>query len=60
MGWLRCSPSDFVFTVKLPKHITHDEKSGLKEDVQADLEGFLDMHLRITTLDSQLPMLDLP
>jgi uncharacterized protein YecE (DUF72 family) len=43
MGWLRYSPSDFVFTAKLPKLITHDKRLGLKGDVQADLERFLDI-----------------
>ena len=41
MGWLRYSPSNFVFTAKLPKIITHDKKLGLKADVTADLESFL-------------------
>lgn len=43
MGWLRYSPSDFVFTAKLPKVITHDKKLGLEKDVKADLEVFLDL-----------------
>jgi uncharacterized protein YecE (DUF72 family) len=43
MGWLRYSPSDFVFTAKLPKIITHDKKLGLKEDVKADLDAFLEL-----------------
>jgi uncharacterized protein YecE (DUF72 family) len=43
MGWLKYSPSDFVFTAKLPKIITHDNMLGLKKSVQADLEIFLDL-----------------
>ncbi len=43
MGWLRYSPSDFVFTAKLPKVITHDKKLGLKGDIQADLDAFLNI-----------------
>jgi len=43
MGWLRYSPSDFVFTAKLPKVITHDKKLGLKEDIEADLEAYLEL-----------------
>jgi uncharacterized protein YecE (DUF72 family) len=43
MGWLRYSPSDFVFTAKLPKVITHDKKLGLKGDVKADLETYLEL-----------------
>jgi uncharacterized protein YecE (DUF72 family) len=43
MGWLKYSPSEFVFTAKLPKVITHDKALGLKGEVKADLEGFLDL-----------------
>lgn len=43
MGWLRYSPSEFVFTAKLPKVITHTKKLGLKGDVKADLEAFLEI-----------------
>jgi uncharacterized protein YecE (DUF72 family) len=43
MGWLKYSPSDFVFTAKLPKTITHDKALGLLQDVKVDLEVFLDL-----------------
>jgi len=43
MGWIRYSPSDFVFTAKLPKLITHDKKLGDKADVKQDLETFLEL-----------------
>jgi len=43
MGWLRYSPSDFAFTAKIPKTITHEKKLGLKSDVKADLQGFFDV-----------------
>jgi len=43
MGWLKYSPSDFIFTAKLPKTITHDKKLGLKDDVKTDLETFFDL-----------------
>lgn len=43
MGWQRYSPSDFVFTAKLPKTITHTKALGLKEDVKADLNEFFDV-----------------
>jgi uncharacterized protein YecE (DUF72 family) len=35
MGWLKYSPSDFIFTAKLPKTITHDKPLGLRQDVKA-------------------------
>jgi uncharacterized protein YecE (DUF72 family) len=43
MGWLRYSPSDFVFTAKLPKLITHTKRLGLKEEFKADLDTFLEL-----------------
>jgi uncharacterized protein YecE (DUF72 family) len=43
MGWLRYSPSDFVFSAKMPKLITHDKKLGQKGDVAKDLEEFFDV-----------------
>ncbi len=43
MGWLKYSPTDFVFTAKLPKTITHDNMLGLKRDCKTDLEVFLDL-----------------
>ena len=43
MGWLKYSPSEFVFTAKLPKLITHDKKLGLKGDVKSDLDSFLEL-----------------
>lgn len=56
MGWLRYSPSDFVFTAKIPKLITHDKKLGLKGDVQADLDGFLEL-MQPLQLDGKLACL---
>jgi uncharacterized protein YecE (DUF72 family) len=43
MGWLKYSPSDFVFTAKMPKLITHDKRLGLKSDVKADLDTYFDL-----------------
>ena len=56
MGWLRYSPSDFVFTAKIPKLITHDKKLGLKGDIQPDLERFLDL-MQPLQLDGKLSCL---
>jgi len=55
-GWLRYSPSDFAFTAKLPKLITHDKKLGSKGDVQGDLERFLDV-MQPLQLGGKLPCL---
>ncbi len=43
MGWLRYSPTDFVFSAKMPKLITHDKKLGQKENIDKDLQGFFDV-----------------
>jgi len=43
MGWLRYSPSDFVFTAKMPKSITHEKQLGLKGDFSKDLEAFTEV-----------------
>lgn len=43
MGWLKYSPSDFIFTAKLPKLITHDKKLEMKGDVKEDLAAFLEL-----------------
>jgi uncharacterized protein YecE (DUF72 family) len=43
MGWLRYSPSEFVFTAKLPKLVTHDKMLGMKGEVNTDLTNFLEL-----------------
>jgi len=43
MGWLRYTPSDFVFTAKLPREITHEKKLGLNGIIEKDLEDFLNL-----------------
>ncbi len=43
MGWLKYSPSGFIFTAKLPKNITHEKKLGLKGQVKDDLANFLEL-----------------
>ncbi len=56
MGWSRYSPSDFVFTAKLPKLITHDKKLGLDGDIQKDLDAFLEL-MQPLQLDGKLACL---
>ncbi len=43
MGWAKYSPEGFVYSAKLPKLITHEKKLGLKEDVEKDLEKFIEL-----------------
>ena len=40
MGWIRYSPSDFMFSAKLPKTVTHDGMLGLKKNIEKDLDVF--------------------
>jgi len=55
-GWLKYSPPDFVYTVKLPKVITHNKMLGLKGDIESDLETFLDL-MRPLQLNGKLACL---
>jgi len=43
MGWVRYSPEDHVFSVKLPKLITHEKMLNLEEGVEDDLNRFCDL-----------------
>lgn len=60
MGWLRYTPSDFVFTAKLPKQITHKGKLESKV-VGTDLDKFCNLMLplqlggKLGCLLAQLP-----
>jgi len=56
MGWARYSPSDFVFSAKLPKLITHKKKLDLEAGVEEDLEKFCET-MRILLLDGKLACL---
>jgi uncharacterized protein YecE (DUF72 family) len=56
MGWLRYSPTDFVFSAKIPKLITHDKKLGLKGDISSDLNSFLEI-MQPLQLDGKLACL---
>jgi uncharacterized protein YecE (DUF72 family) len=43
MGWVKYSPEDFVFSVKLPKLITHEKMLNLEGGVEEDLNRFCDL-----------------
>jgi len=43
LGWLRYTPTDFVYTAKLPKLITHKKKLDPAKGVEQDLNNFLDL-----------------
>ncbi len=53
MGWARYSPSDFIFSAKLPQTITHKKKLDLKAGVQEDLNKFCDL-MRTLLLEGKL------
>jgi len=56
MGWARYSPSDFVFSAKLPRLITHDKKLDLEAGVEEDLEKYCDV-MRTLLLEGKLACL---
>ena len=56
MGWARYSPSDFVFSAKLPRLITHEKKLDLEAGVEEDLERFCET-MRILLLEGKLACL---
>lgn len=43
MGWTKYSPEGFVFTAKLPQLITHRKKLDLSQDIEEDLQGFIEL-----------------
>ncbi|UCE29252.1 MAG: DUF72 domain-containing protein [Candidatus Bathyarchaeota archaeon] len=53
MGWVRYSPSDFVFTAKLPKLITHEKKLDLAKGVEEDLQRYCET-MRTLLLNGKL------
>jgi len=53
MGWARYSPSNFVFSAKLPKVITHNKKLDLEAGVEEDLQKFCEI-MRILLLNGKL------
>ena len=61
MGWLKYSPTDFFFTAKLPKTITHDKALGLRGEIKVDIKEFTDLMLplqqggKLSCLLIQLP-----
>jgi uncharacterized protein YecE (DUF72 family) len=53
MGWVRYSPSNFVFTAKLPKLITHEKKLELAKGVEEDLQRYCET-MRTLLLNGKL------
>jgi uncharacterized protein YecE (DUF72 family) len=43
MGWARYSPEGFVYSAKLPGLITHEKKLDPAQDIEKDLERFLEL-----------------
>lgn len=42
-GWARYTPDEFVFSVKLPRLITHDKKLDVAKGAEADMLRFLSL-----------------
>ena len=43
LGWARYTPDNFVFSVKLPRLLTHEKKLDLAKGVESDLVRFLSL-----------------
>lgn len=43
MGWAKYSPEGFVFAAKIPRLITHEKKLDLTQNVEEDLERFVEL-----------------
>jgi uncharacterized protein YecE (DUF72 family) len=43
LGWARYTPDNFVFSLKLPRLLTHEKKLDLDHGVEADLVRFLSL-----------------
>jgi uncharacterized protein YecE (DUF72 family) len=43
LGWARYTPENFVFSIKLPRLLTHEKKLDLGKGVEADLIRFLSL-----------------
>jgi uncharacterized protein YecE (DUF72 family) len=43
LGWVKNTPKDFEFSVKLPQTITHKKKLDLRAGAEIDLVDFLDL-----------------
>jgi uncharacterized protein YecE (DUF72 family) len=43
LGWARYTPENFVFSVKLPRQLTHDKRLDLSRGVEPDLIRFLSL-----------------
>jgi uncharacterized protein YecE (DUF72 family) len=43
LGWVRYTPRDFEFSVKLPQSITHEKSLDLEKGAEVDLLEFLDL-----------------
>jgi len=43
LGWVRHSPSDFLFSAKLPQTITHKKALNTTQGIEQDLEQFLEV-----------------
>jgi len=41
LGWIKNTPSDFKFSIKMPKTITHDFRLELKEELEKEVSNFL-------------------
>lgn len=43
LGWLRYTPEDFVFAVKVPQTVTHDRRLDVAKKADEDIRGFCEL-----------------
>jgi len=43
LGWLRYSPEDFVFAVKVPQTVTHDRRIDVDKHAEEDVRSFCEL-----------------
>src|SRR5437879_13372048 len=43
LGWLRYSPEDFVFAVKVPQTVTHDRRIDVHKHAEEDVRSFCEL-----------------
>ncbi len=56
-GWERHTPEKFVFSVKLPRIITHEKKLGMTSDIEPDMLRFLSLMKPLVVSGKMGPLL---
>jgi uncharacterized protein YecE (DUF72 family) len=57
VGWARNTPADFVFSVKLPRTLTHEKKLDISKGAESELVRFLSLMKPLITTGKLGPVL---